>query len=128
MKLTLNRQEKSKKGLLGTKTKYSLDVAIEVTPEEMKLLEKHKWKMTVLCDGLSKVEYFGDGLMSGLGADNSNSLYLSIVIEKPKELIFDSIQRLAFVENKIIESAKLVKTNLGAAAGFTSGGPREIEL
>ena len=128
MKLTLNRTEISKKGLFGSKTKYALEVAVQVTPEEMKLLEKHKWKMTVLYDDLSKEEYFGNGFLDGLGADNSSPLYLSIVIEKPKQLVFDSIQRLALVEEKIIEKAKVVKNNLGAAVGFTSGGPREVEL
>jgi len=41
---------------------------------------------------------------------------------------FKSVEELAYVERQIIENAKKLKQQLEAAAGFTSGGPREVEL
>ncbi|HEX7676608.1 MAG TPA: hypothetical protein VF713_00675, partial [Thermoanaerobaculia bacterium] len=53
---------------------------------------------------------------------------LGNILGKPTHFPFRTLNELAHVENQIIENAKKLKQQLGVAAGYTSGGPREIEL
>lgn len=114
MKLTLNRREE-KEGLILKSTVYYLDVNLEATPEEMALIRKHKWDEAPLCKGLFKT-----GAVIEFSVGN--------VLGKPKQWGFKKVEHLAHVEQEVIEGAKRLKANVEAAAGFTSGGPREVEL
>jgi hypothetical protein len=115
MKLTLNRTEEQKSGLFSKSTLYNLDVFLEATPEEMALIKKHQWYNMPFCEGMflaSRVIEFTIGDAVG----------------KPQRYSFKSVGELAHVEGQIIENAKRLKQQLEAAVGFTSGGPREVEL
>lgn len=114
MKLMLNRREE-KEGLIMKSSVYYLDVTIETTPEEMALIKKHKWDNTPMCEGMFKT-----GAVLTLSAGS--------FVGKSTEWGFKTVEHLAHVEDQIIENAKKLKANLQAAVGFTSGGPREIEL
>lgn len=115
MKLTINRREAQKKSLFKTSTVYYLDVNLEVTPEEMALIKKHKW---------------GDNLVwKGVIRDSIEQDWpLRHVLGQPNSWPFDTVEHLAYVESQVIENARKLKQQLEAASGFTSGGPREIEL
>ena len=114
MKLTLNRTEQLT-GLFKKSTVYYLHVNLEATPEEMALIKKHQFDQMPFCEGMflaSRVIDFNVGNVVG----------------KPNSYGFRSLQELAHVESQVIENAKKLKQQLEAAAGYTSGGPREIEL
>lgn len=115
MKPTLNRTEEEKAGFFKKSTVYYLDVNLEVTPEEMALIKKHKWEKMQFCVGTFL-------------ADSVIECKLSWLLGKPYRFGFKSVEELADVEEQVIENAKQLKQQLGAAAGFTSGGPREVEL
>ncbi|HXU34776.1 MAG TPA: hypothetical protein VN937_00150 [Blastocatellia bacterium] len=115
MKLTLNRTEEEKAGMFKKSTVYHLDVNLEVMPEEMALIKKHKWDDLPFCEGMflaSRVIDFNVGNVVG----------------KAQRFSFKSVNELAAVEQQVIENSKKLKQQLEAAGGFTSGGPREIEL
>jgi hypothetical protein len=114
MKLTLNRREE-KEGLIIKSSVYYLDVNLEMTPEEMALIKKHKWDNMPMCEGMFKT-----GAVIELSVRS--------FVGKPSQWGFKTVENLAHVESQIIENAKKLKGNLEAAAGFTSGGPREIKL
>lgn len=126
MKLIMNRSEKD--------SKYCLDVNIVLTPEEKNLLVKHKWNEMVLCSTVTEKDTSGMGLLGfvvGLAAAaTSDEVCIKVeqVVAAQMTYPFKKIETLAFVEDEIIKNAKVLKTNLGAAVGFTGGGPREIEL
>ena len=115
MKLTLNRREEQKKGMFSTSTVYHLDVNIEVTPEEMALIKKHQWGEALMWEGVVR-------------GGHEQDWPVKQVIGKPMSFPFDSIENLAYVESQVIENTKKLKQSLDAVVGFTSGGPREIEL
>ncbi len=114
MKLTLNRTEEQA-GLFKKSTVYYLDVTLEATPEEMALIKKHKWDEMPLCEGM-----FQSGSVIEWTVGN--------VVGKPAHWGFKAVEQLAHVESQVVENAKKLKQQLGAAASFTSGGPREVEL
>lgn len=114
MKLTLNRREE-KEGLIFKKSVYYLDVNLEATPEEMQLIKKHKWDKLPMCKGKFKT-----------GA--VIELTVGSFVGKSTQWGFSGVEYLAHVESELIESAKRLRASLEAASGFTSTGPREIEL
>ena len=114
MKLIINRRE-AREGFIKKSTVYYLDVTLETTPEEMDLIKKHKWDKRPMCKGMFK---------TGIVLELSIGSFAG----KSSEWGFKSAEHLAHVESQIIENAKLLKEQLEAAAEFTSGGPREIEL
>lgn len=116
MKLTMNRTEEQEKKLFKTSTVYYLHVHLEVTPEEMALVKKHKWDEGLLFEHV--VHHSGRVIEWTVGN----------VIGKPERYGFATVEHLAHAESQLIENAKKLKGQLGAAAGFTSGGPREVEL
>lgn len=118
MKLTLNRRE-VKEGLLFKKTVYYLDVNLEVTPEEMSIIKKHKWDKPTLFGGI-----FNDPRGLHLGWIT----FQEVVAGRPWKRGFDSIETLARVEREIIENVRIIKANLVAVAGWGTSGPQEIEL
>ncbi|MEK6725821.1 MAG: hypothetical protein AABY54_04615 [Deltaproteobacteria bacterium] len=88
---------------------------LEATPEEMELMKKHQWNSMPLCEGTFK--------------GNVNIKWtVGMVVGKPQKWGFTKVEHLAYVESEVIENAKKLKSQLEAVAGFTSGGPREIEL
>jgi hypothetical protein len=94
---------------------YYLDIKLEATPEEVALIKKHKW------DEIRVIEYKNPG---------GNLIWWSVA-ELLKEGHFGkytSVEELAHGESQVIENAKRLKQQLEAVAGFTSGGPREVEL
>jgi hypothetical protein len=105
MKLTLNRTEEQEK--------YYLHVHLEATPEEMALITKHKW---------------GGGLPVEYVNQNGEVTTFPVVIGSPRRYGFATVEQLAHAESQVIENAKKLKQKLGWAAGFASGGPREVEL
>jgi hypothetical protein len=115
MTLTLNRRETQQKGFFKTSTFYYLDVNLEVTPEEMTLIKKHHWGDIILWEGVVR----GGG---------TQDWPVRQVLGEPHSWGFDTVEHLAYVESQVIENAKKLKQQLEAAAGFTSGRPREIEL
>jgi hypothetical protein len=116
MKLTLNRTEEQKTSFFsGTSTLYHLDVNLEATPEEMALIRKHQFGTMPFCEGMFL-------------ATRVIEFTVGNVVGKPERFSFRSLQELAYVENQVIENAKKLKQQLEAAAGYTSGGPREVEL
>ena len=102
------------KGLVFKKPWYYLDVVLEVTPEEEQLIKKHKWKEMPMAKGT---------MASGVEIEWSVGNMIGT-----HEYPFKHIEHLADFERQVIENAKLLKNNIGAAAGFTAAGPREIEL
>ena len=114
MKLTLNRTEELT-GLFKKSTVYHLHVNLEATPEEMALIQKHHFNEMPFCEG-----NFLAGRVIEFNVGN--------VVGRPNDYGFRSLQELAYVEAQVIENAKKLKQQLEAAAGYTSGGPREIEL
>jgi hypothetical protein len=114
MKLTLNRREE-KEGFIMKSTVYYLDINLEATPEEITLAKKHKWDERPAFKGMFKT---GVVLEFSMGH----------ILGKPRQFGFKTVEHLAHVESEVIQSAKKLKTNLEAASGFTSGGPREVEL
>lgn len=115
MKLTLNRREAQEKGFFKTSTVYYLDVSLEATPEEMTLIKKHQWGDNLMWEGVIR-------------GGHEQDWPLKQVVGKPHSWPFDTVEHLAYVESQVIENAKKLKQQLDAAAVFTSGGPREIEL
>lgn len=115
MKLTLNRREEQKKGLFKTSTAYFLDINLEATPEEKALIKKHLWDKMRLYETEDR-----DGTMFQWKMD--------YFVGQPRSMQFQSVEELAYVENQVIENAKKLKQQLETVAGFTSGGPREVEL
>lgn len=115
MKLTLNRTEDQEKKLFTTRTVYRLHVNLEVTAEEMALIKKHQFDNMPFCEGMFL-------------ASSVIEFTVGNVVGKPESFGFKSLQELAYVEKQIIENAKKLKQQLVAAAGYTSGGPREVEL
>jgi hypothetical protein len=114
MKLTLNRTEEQT-GLFKKSTVYCLHVNLEATPEEMALIKKHQFDNMPFCEGT-----FLAGRVIEFTVGN--------VVGKPERFGFKSLQELAYVESQVIENSKKLKQQLEAAAGYTSGGEREIEL
>lgn len=116
MKLTINRTEEQEKKLFKTSTVYYLHINLEATPEEMALIKKHKWD---------------EGLLFEHVAHHSGRVIewtVGNVVGKPERYGFSTVEQLAHAESQVIENAKTLKQQLGAAAGFTSAGPREVEL
>jgi hypothetical protein len=114
MKLTLNRREQQE-GLFRKSTVYYLDITLEVTPEERALINKHGWEDQFMAEGMFKT---GIVLELNLGS----------FLGKPSSWGFKTTENLAYFESQLVDSARSLKEQLGAAEGFTSGGPREIEL
>lgn len=134
MKLTLNRREEKETGLFKKPTVYYLDVSLEATPEEMALIRKHNWLDRVLCEvGVQEVRVPGLGGLLGRAVQQHLNNRVSVwkvgdVVGTPKQFPFDTIEQLAHAEGQIIENARTLKQQLGAAVGFASGGPQEVEL
>lgn len=120
MKLTLKRTERAAveagciyyvatadivRALPDGMTFYYLDVDLEVTPEEMEIIEKNKWGDMPLCRG---------GLR---GISGTGKLDLSDVIGTSK-FGFDNVENRANVERQFIENVNKVKEHL---ADFASG-------
>jgi hypothetical protein len=116
MKLTINRTEEQEKKLFKTVTVYWLHVHLEVTPGEMLLIKKHRWDAGLLFEHV--VHHSGRVIEWTVGN----------VVGKPERYGFAAVEQLAHAESQVIQNAKVLKQQLTAAAGFTSGGPREIEL
>ena len=118
MKLTLDRGEETK-GLMFKKPVYKLIMNLEFTDEEKELIKKHKWG--------SALDVVADSEVKEI---KNNALYNSswAVNGGQRMLEFEFIENLAWFEKQVIENAKELKGNLAAAVGFTSGGPREVEL
>jgi len=116
MKLTLNRAEEQTKSIFKTTTHYYLHYNVELSSAERDLIEKHKWGRTVM---LEVEGHKGRPI----------SVFLDWIVKDPSHSWpFSSVETLAHAENQLITSAKALKQQLEAASGFTSGGPREIEL
>jgi len=115
MKLTLNRKEEQEKKLFKTSTMYYLRIKLEATPEEVALIKKHKWDEQVLA------EFKNPG-------GNLIRWKVGSIIEEDRSCKYASVEELADGESQVIENAKRLKQQLEAAVGFTSAGPREIEL
>ncbi len=115
MKLTLNRREEQKKGMFSSSTVYCLDVYLEATPEEIATIKKYQWDNMPFCE-------------STFLAGRPIEFTVGDVVGQPKQWGFKTIEELAHAESQVIENAKNLKQQLEAVAGFTSGGPREIEL
>jgi hypothetical protein len=115
MKLILNRREEQEKKLFKTSTMYYLDIKLEFTQEEVALIRKHKWDQNRI------IEYQNPG---------GNLIWWSVgeLIKEGHFGKYTSVEELAYGESQVIENAKKLKQQLEAAAGYTSGGPREIEL
>jgi hypothetical protein len=114
MKLTLNRREEQE-GIFKKSPVYYLDLNLEVTPEEMALIKKHKWDQMLLFEGR-----FKSGAIQEWPVGH--------IVGKPNSFPFAAVGDLAHVESQLIANAKKLKQQLEAAEGFTAGGPREIEL
>lgn len=115
MKLTLNRREETK-GLMFKKPVYILDVAFEFTDDELQLIKKHKWQEILTLGADSKAsEIQVNGRM--LHPSNGKGSYR-----------FEFVENLSSFQELLVERAKLLKNNLGAVVGFTSGGSQEVEL
>ena len=116
MRLTLNRTEEQEKKLFKTVTVYYLHVDLEATPEEMALIKKHKWDEGLLFE---HVLHHSGNVIEWKVRD---------IVGKPNRYGFASVNHLVYAENQLIENAKKLKQQLAAAAGFTSAGPREVNL
>jgi hypothetical protein len=114
MKLALNRSE-GQVGLIFKKVVYYLDVSLEATPNEVALIQKHNWMRWPICESIFL-------------ADRPIEFNVGDVLGKPKHWGFRSVEELAHAEEQVISTAKKLKQQLEAVAGFTNGGPREIEL
>jgi hypothetical protein len=114
MKLQINRRE-TMKGLIFKKPRYDIDVNLEVTPDELTLIKKHKWQEKLLAE----MDVFGNG---------------TTFKYKTKDMIgththsFWQIEQAADFEKQVIENARILKSNLETSAGFTADGPREVQL
>lgn len=133
MKLTINRREEKETGLFKKPTAYYLDVNLEVTPEELALLRKHNWLDMVLCEvGVQEIKVPGLGGLLGMAQRRLNNRVsrwkVGEVVGAPRQFPFDTIEQLADAERQIIENARALKQQLLASAGFTSGGPIEVDL
>jgi hypothetical protein len=115
MKLTLNRTEETE-GLFKKSVVYYLHIDLVATPEEMILIKKHKWDNNLLFAGVAHTS--GRAIPWTIGN----------IIGKPDRFGFRTVEHLADAERQVIENAKTLKQQLAAAAGFTSGGPRDVEL
>jgi hypothetical protein len=116
MKLTLNRTEEQQKKLFKTTTVYYLHVDLEATPEETALIKKHKWSDWLFFEHV--VHHSGRVIEWTVGN----------LLGDPNKFGFATVEQLAHAENQVIETAKKLKQQLGAVAGFTSTGPREVQL
>jgi hypothetical protein len=116
MKLILDHREK-KEGFIRKSTVYYLVVDLQVTPEEIALIKKHKWEEMPMC---TAVFSHTQGL--------EWTMVLSCFLEGPEEFGFKNVEILASAENQIIQNAKLLKANLESVEGYTTEGPREVEL
>jgi len=116
MELTMDRSEGTR-GLLFKKPVYYLTVDMKFTPEELKLIKKHNWDKNPMCHP-PRLAGIGDGALH-IG---------SFTRGKIEKYDFDSVGNLQAMENEIIENSKKLKGQLETVAGFTSGGPRKIEL
>lgn len=126
MKLTLNRRESTivetgcnyyvKSDLRAWpagKVLYYLDIALEATPDEMALIDKHAWGALPLCRG---------GLQDVSGTVNfdlsdfvqpEGDLVLPVV---PWKLGFEHLDNLANVESQLRENVRKLNQQFGAAA------------
>ena len=115
MKLTLNRREEQEKKLFRTVIMYYLDIKLEVPPEELALIKKHKW------DEIRIIEFMNPG---------GNLIWWTVgdLANQGRFGKYTSIEELAHGESQVIENARKLKQQLEAAADFTSAGPQEIDL
>lgn len=109
MKLTIDRRE-VQEGLIFKKTCYWLDYNLEMSPEEMQLIDKHKW---------------GD---LSLAMYKSSPQRVRKIANGPQSLYFMSAGELAGYEAELIENIRELKSKLEVLDGFASSGPREVEL
>jgi hypothetical protein len=116
MKLTLNRTEEQERKLFKATTVYYLHVGLEASPDETALIKKHKWNDWVLFEHV--VHHSGRVIEWTVGN----------LLGKPDKFGFAAVEQLAHAENQVIETAKKLKQQLQAVSGFTSQGPREVEL
>lgn len=116
MKLTINRTEEQEKRLFKTSTVYYLHVNLEATAEETALIKKHSWDRGLLFEHV--VHHSGSLIEWTVGN----------LLGKPDKFGFAAVEQLAYAENQLIENTKKLKQQVEAAAGFTSQGPRQIEL
>ncbi len=114
MKLTIDRRE-AQEGFLRKSTAYYLDFTLVLTPEESELIKKHRWEGQFTAQG-----QFKTGIV----------LEIDIVSDagRVSSWGFKTAENLAYFESRLVESARSLKEQLEAAARFTSGGPREVEL
>lgn len=117
MKLTMERSEGTT-GLILKKPEYYLQVIFELNPEEIKLIKKHKWGDSPMCEYIGRTWGVSTFL---LNTDKSKTGFGT-------RLTFSHVTALQKCENEIIENAKKLKESLEAVVGFTSGGAREIDL
>lgn len=133
MKLTLNRSQKAAversciyyvasvdivKALPEGMTLYYLDVGLDVTPEEMALIEKHKWGAMPLCRG-------GLRGISGTGKLDVSDV-VGMTTYGTMKLGFDALDNLANVESQLIENVNKLKQHLGDFASGMSDARRQL--
>ena len=133
MKLTINRREEKETGLFKKPTAFYLDVDFQATAEELELITKHNWLDQILCSvAVQEIRVPGLGGLLGKAVRGLNERKvewrLRDVIGTPRSFSFDTLEQLADAEGQVIENARALKQQLGAAAGFVTGGPQEVEL
>jgi hypothetical protein len=114
VKLTLNRSEEQS-GLFKKTTTYYLDVSLDATPDELALIQKHRWNEWPICESMFL-------------ASRPIEFNVGDVVGKPKHWGFRSVEELAHAEEQVINTARKLKQQLEAVAGFTAGGPRDVQL
>jgi hypothetical protein len=114
MKLTVTRRE-TLEGILRKRPMYYLDTLLEVSAEEEQIIRKHGWRDHVI------VSYYAKELREDITFSVKHLIGTS-------SFPFLHIEELAEFEQSLIEGARALKSNVGAASGFTDSSPREIEL
>lgn len=110
MKLTLNRREEREEKPFTTVIMYYLDIKLDLTPEEIALIETYEWdEIRIYCGTLM---WFTVGTL----------------IEQARSARYASVEELADGESQVIEIVRKLQQQLDAAASITSEGSWEIDL
>jgi hypothetical protein len=114
MKLTMNRTE-IQEGFVFKKTIYILDYTAEATPEEMSIIEKHKWKDLVAITWIAED-----------GRQREDKVFMMLRGSNKKR--FSDIAHRIDYEGQLVEQMKTLKHNLQSVQEQNTGGPIEVEL